>query len=155
MWKFQFRNESMRIPKYFTWVDGSIFLPSILMVMSHILSVSSGFFLYIIGLFSCLNIRTLVLLAFNNILLAFNHLHKYFRSRLIWSWIFLMHEFDTKRLVSSTKWWKTLRVNFNGCSINSLINTGSSETFICKRLTGELKSDIKRIDRSVSMAESL
>ena len=41
MCKFQFWKESMRIPKYFTWVDCSIFLPSL----------SSGFFLYSIGLF--------------------------------------------------------------------------------------------------------
>ena len=46
MWKFQFRKESIRIPKYFTWDDASIFLPSILMVMFHMLSLSSGFFLY-------------------------------------------------------------------------------------------------------------
>ena len=40
----------MRIPKYFTWVDGSILLPSILMVMFHILSLSSRGFFRVTGL---------------------------------------------------------------------------------------------------------
>ena len=53
---------SMRIPKYFTWVVGSSFLPSIVILISHGLSLSQAFSCTL--LWWCLKIINLVLQAY-------------------------------------------------------------------------------------------
>ena len=78
------------------------------------LSLSSGFFLYAIGLFWCLKIRILVLLAFNDILLVFNHLHKYFRSwftlNFFDAWIWYQKISIVCKMVNCTKFDSIMQV---------------------------------------------
>ena len=67
---FQEKWQSNKIPRYFTYLDGISFLPSIFIFKSCELFFRGS-----------LKIISSVLLAFNDILLGFNQLHKNFRSK--------------------------------------------------------------------------